>query len=413
MDLFSQRVIESGLVSAQELEAVLTTLPEDKIGDVKHLATLLVRQRKLTRFQAREIYAARHKSLVLGNYVVTDKLGDGGMGVVVKARHRRMDRTVALKVLSPSLTKSEEAVQRFHREARAAAKLDHQNIVTAYDADECNGTHYLVMQYVEGADLAAIVQGHGPLDIFVALNCIEQAARGLEYAHTRGIIHRDIKPSNLLLDGDGMVRILDMGLARIESAESETDQLTGTGMIMGTVDFMAPEQAMATKAVDARADIYSLGATLWYLATGRPMYEAESMVKKLMAHQNAAIPSLHATCPDAVPELDAFFEKLVAKVPEDRYASLSQALEDLQTLRSEQIASNPQAAAGTTSSVLAKSIADKLLASLSTTGSAQPVASAKDVQADSGLDATVAMQSSGEDTESAMEADDVEPPGSP
>lgn len=231
---------------------------------------------------------------------------------------------------SPKLVRTPEALRRFQREVEAAARLTHPNIVTAYDADEADGTHFLVMEYVEGSDLSALVKKHGPLPLSRALDCILQAARGLQHAHEHGVVHRDIKPANLLLDGQGTVKILDMGLARLDSIEGEHDELTGTGQTMGTVDYMAPEQARNSKLVDVRADIYSLGATLWYLLTGRPLYAGETTVEKLMSHQTKPIPSLRSVCPEVSPPLDAVFRRMVAKTPADRYGTMSEVIADLE-----------------------------------------------------------------------------------
>ncbi|MEJ7596097.1 MAG: serine/threonine-protein kinase [Planctomycetaceae bacterium] len=330
-DDFAHQVVASSLISADALNTIVSSSCADEpTTSGKDLARLLVKQKRLTAFQAKQIYAGKGKSLVLGNYVILDKLGQGGMGVVLKAEHRRMKRVVALKVLDPAVTRSPEVTRRFEREIHAAARLEHPNIVTAHDADEANGTHFLVMQYVEGADLAALVRTQGPLLVEQALDYILQAARGLEYAHRRGIVHRDIKPANLLLDKHGILKVLDMGLARLESAGAQQDQLTGTGQVMGTVDYMAPEQAMETKTADARADIYSLGVTLWYLLTGRLMYDGETVVKKLMAHQNSPVPSLQAICPQASPELVDLFARMVAKDPDARYQNMSDVITDLQ-----------------------------------------------------------------------------------
>ncbi|MDB5391662.1 MAG: prkC 18 [Planctomycetaceae bacterium] len=331
VDQFAQQLIASSLMSAADLNALLVLLPAaQQPKDGEQLARFLVSQRKITAFQAQYLYKGKGKSLVLGNYIVLDKLGQGGMGVVFKAEHRRMKRVVALKVLSPTLMKTPEAVRRFQREVEATAKLEHPNIVTAYDADEALGTHFLVSQFVEGIDLAELVRRQKSLSVENAITLVLQVARGLEYAHAHGVVHRDIKPSNLLVDQQGNVKILDMGLARLESAGAEQDQLTGTGQIMGTVDYMAPEQAMDTRNADGRADIYSLGITLWYLLSGRPVFDGETMMAKLLAHRERPIPSLKLACPQVSTELDATFSRMVAKTPAARFQNMTEVIAALE-----------------------------------------------------------------------------------
>jgi serine/threonine protein kinase len=333
-DQFLNQVVASELLAQQDISAVINAIPEDRRPkDGEQLARELVRQKKLTKYQAEQIYSGKGKTLILGNYVVLDKLGQGGMGVVLKAEHKRLKRLVALKVMSSSLVKTPDALKRFHREVEAAAKLRHTNVVATDDADEAKGTHFLVMEYVEGSDLSALVRKNGPLSVSQAVQCILQAARGLEYAHKQGVVHRDIKPANLLLDTSGTVKILDMGLARIEGDSGSQGELTSTGAVMGTVDYMAPEQAMSTKHADARSDIYSLGISLWYLLAGRCAYEGDSLMAKLLAHRDAQIPSLCVVDSEIPAALDAVFRKMVAKQAKDRYQSMTEVIRDLESCR--------------------------------------------------------------------------------
>ena len=259
-----------------------------------------------------------------GEYTVEVQIGAGGMGRVFKAIHRRMERTVALKLLPKVALVPPEAVQRFQQEVSSAARLTHPNIVTAFDAGERDGTPFLAMEYVEGSDLFHQVQKHGPLPVVSqAIDYTLQAARGLEYAHAKGVVHLDIKPANLILAQDGMVKILDLGLARLRPP-------TGDEALMGTVDYLAPEQTTEPRQADRRSDIYSLGCTLFFLLTGKPLYEGKTVIQKVLAHQEGAVPSLRQLRPEVSPALDAVFKKMVAKRPEDRYQSMAEVIQRLQ-----------------------------------------------------------------------------------
>ncbi len=234
VEQFTANLIESGLLTEEDVQSfVNSTLQERPPKDGEQLAKELVRHKKLTKYQAEQTYLGRGKVLILGNYVVIEKLGQGGMGVVLKAQHKRLKRFVALKVLAPNLVKTNDALKRFHREVEAAAKLRHPNVVATDDADESKGIHFLVMEYVDGSDLSEYVRKNGPLSVTQAIHYILQAAHGLEFAHKQGVIHRDIKPANLLLDKSGKVKVLDMGLARIAGDDVDQSQLTSTGVIMG------------------------------------------------------------------------------------------------------------------------------------------------------------------------------------
>lgn len=332
LKLFAQRLLESGILTADDILELRKKYP--KSGDPESamaFAQWLIDFGKLTPLQADRICKGEHYSLLLGNNMLLEKIGEGGMGEVFKAEHRRMKRLVVVKILRPELLDSEHALRRFQREVHAAAQLIHPNIVTAYDADTAGELHFLVMEYVDGTDLGTLVSRQGPLTPLKAVTYILQAARGLEYAHRKGIIHRDIKPANLLLDSSGTIKILDMGLARFDSLdESVSDDLTQENQIIGTVDYMAPEQAQDSKAVDRRSDIYSLGCTFYRLLSGRTPYPGSSPLMVLMAHQKSPPPSLiELLGPDARP-LDAVFQKMIAKRPEDRYQEMSEVIADLE-----------------------------------------------------------------------------------
>ena len=259
-------------------------------------------------------------------YEILGLIGKGGMGDVYKARHRKMERTVALKVINRGLVQKAEAIDRFHREVKAAAQLSHPNIVTSHDADHAGDFHFMVMEFVDGVDLSQTVKKRGALPVAEACDYIRQAAIGLQHAHQRGMVHRDIKPHNVMVTADGTVKILDFGLASLapealtdaDSVEARGD-LTAVGAIMGTPDFISPEQAEDARRADIRSDIYSLGATLYFLLAGRPLFAEGSVTQKLKSHAQAEPEPLESLRGDVPPELIAVVTKMTAKDPEKRF----------------------------------------------------------------------------------------------
>jgi serine/threonine protein kinase len=264
-------------------------------------------------------------------YDVERLIGRGGMGDVYKARHRVMERTVALKVINRGLVRKSEVVDRFHREVKAAAQLSHPNIVTAFDADQADDFHFMVMEYVDGVDLSQTVKDRGALPVAEACNYIRQAAIGLQHAHEQGMVHRDIKPHNLMVTDDGTVKVLDFGLASLAPvALSDTEtvegrgNLTAVGSIMGTPDFISPEQAEDARQADIRSDIYSLGATFYFLLSAQPPFDDGSVTAKLKSHALVEPEPLSSLRDDVPDELVAIVSRMMAKDPNERYLTPSQ-----------------------------------------------------------------------------------------
>ena len=247
---------------------------------------MLVHEGVLTHFQAKQFLDGKWRGFSIGKYKVLERLGSGGMGSVYLCEHKLMRRRVAVKVLPTAKAEDPASLERFYREARAVAALDHPNIVRAYDIDQVEKLHFLVMEYVDGASLQEIVKRAGPLDALRAAHYIRQSALGLQHAHeTAGLVHRDIKPANILVDRTGIVKILDMGLARFFNDEEDVLTKKYDESVLGTADYLAPEQALDSHSVDIRADIYSLGATFYFCLTGRTPFHEGTVAQKLIWHQ--------------------------------------------------------------------------------------------------------------------------------
>lgn len=265
----------------------------------------------------------------LGEYDLVRRIGSGGMAVVYLARHRRMNRTVALKAIAPGSSERGVLLQRFAREVEITARLSHPNTVAALDAREDQGIVYLVTSYLEGGDLGRLVRRTGPLPVADAIRHTRAAAMGLAHAHSRDVIHRDVKPSNLLLDGHGRVCVADWGLARTRGDGPAFSRLTATGIIIGTADYLAPEQAGESASADARADVYSLGCVLFFLLTGRPPFNQGTLWDRIEAHQTSPAPNLRHLRPELPPALTELVAQMLNKRPDDRPASMTAVVEAL------------------------------------------------------------------------------------
>jgi eukaryotic-like serine/threonine-protein kinase len=336
----------------------------------------LVQRAWITPYQQAQLLSGNGDKLIIGSYRVQSPLGEGGMGMVFKAIQPKLDRVVALKVIRPQvLAARPEILSRFHREAKAIAQLNHPNVVILFDADEINGTHFIAMEYVEGQTLEKMVRTQGPMSIRQACEYMRQSALGLQHAYEVGLVHRDIKPSNILVaqkaspsegrsssmkmarptlvtvrdrdrqaatsttrlsQGWGQVKVLDMGLARLTDSldedrpQQEHTPLTRAGALLGTPDFIAPEQARDARQVDIRADIYSLGCTFYYVLTGKPPFPGGTDVQKLIRHQTEKPYPIDELRPGIPNEVMQILNRMLEKRPEDRYPTprhLSEALD--------------------------------------------------------------------------------------
>lgn len=333
---FLQGVRQSGLLGADEVDAFLASY-RDAGGESNNptaLAQAFVAGKLLTGWQAEQLLQGRCRGFLLGRYRLLSLLGTGENSAVFLARHTGLDRLAAIKILPAHRVKDTSYLGRFYREAKAVASLNHPNIVRAYDVDSQKNDdtelHYLVLEYIDGTNLEKLVIRDGRLSPSVAVDAIRQAAMGLGHAHEAGLVHRDVKPSNILIDGEGTVKLLDLGLARFfRDEEEESLTLKHDEKVLGTADYLSPEQAIDSHAVDHRADIYSLGCTLFYVLTGKPPFNDGTLVQRMLAHQTRPVPSLSESREDIAPGLQPIIEKMMAKKPGDRYQSATDIVDEL------------------------------------------------------------------------------------
>jgi serine/threonine-protein kinase len=304
-------------------------------AEPRFLGQELLRRGWMTAYQINQINRGQADHLRLGPYVVLERLGHGSMGEVFKARHVRMGRLAAVKVIRSDRRERPRAFSRFEREVQSVGRFDHPNIVHAYDAEICeDGTFFLAMEYLEGQDLKRLVLEHGPLSLRQASDCARQAALGLQHAFERQVIHRDVKPSNLFLVTRGqVVKLLDMGLSRLRD---EVSDLTRPHIALGTVEYEAPEQLADARTADVRSDLYGLGCTLYFLLTGRPPFAKGAGAQRLLAHVMSEAQPVELLRPEVPAALADVVRKLMAKDPDRRYQVPVELAQDLAELLASQ-----------------------------------------------------------------------------
>ncbi|HQU44345.1 MAG TPA: protein kinase [Pirellulales bacterium] len=330
---FLDTVEQSGLVEKSQLARSLADLARqsgpEAANDSLIVSSHLGRVGLLTDWQSKRLLEGRHTGFFLGKYKLLDHLGTGGMSAVFLAEHAVMRRRVAIKVLPKNRVNDSSYLARFHREARAVASLDHPNIVRAFDVDNDGDVHYLVMEYIEGCDLKGVVERDGPLAYRTAADYIRQAADGLGHAHQAGLVHRDVKPANLLVDGRQVVKVLDMGLARTSDDIDASLTKDHDERMLGTVDYLAPEQALDSHLVDPRADIYSLGCTLYFALTAYPPFPDGTLAQRVLMHQSKEPAPISIKRADVPAGLAAICRRMMAKSPAARFQSAAEVSEAL------------------------------------------------------------------------------------
>jgi serine/threonine protein kinase len=317
-----QLIRKSGLIEEETLNEFISAHQHDGLlkNDPKMVVATLIQEGIITSFQGEQFLLGKWKGFTLGKYRLLERIGVGGMGQVFLCEHTYMRRRVAIKVLPPTKAQDPVSLARFYREARVASALDHPNIVKTYDIDQDANLHFLVMEYVDGTSLLDIVKRFGPLNVLRACHYIRQACQGLQYAHSTGMIHRDIKPGNIMVDRQGTAKLLDMGLARFY--HDEKDQLTlkyDDKNVLGTADYVSPEQTRDSRNVDIRADIYGMGATFYYILTGQPPFPEPTVAEKLIAHQTKKPRPIREIRPEVPVGVAKIIEKMMAKDPKDRF----------------------------------------------------------------------------------------------
>lgn len=323
---FVELLKRSKIIDAERLRRTLkATLlsSENEKPAPDEVAKNLVNAGMLTEWQAGKLLKGKYKGFFLGKYLIRRPLGQGGMGVVYEAEHSVLNTQVAVKLLPKNKNEVARSVSRFMAEARAAAKLNHPNLTRVHDCDVIDDRRFMVMELIRGTDLGELVARNGPLSVPLAISLTKQAAAGLEHAHQNGVIHRDVKPQNFLVNAEGELKVTDLGLALFHVDTPERHTQDGENNVVGTVDFVAPEQAWESTTVDRRADIYALGCTLYFMLIGKAPFGTGSMAQRIAKHQTAIAPLIGDQRAGIPPELDRLCRSMMAKKREDRVQQMA------------------------------------------------------------------------------------------
>jgi serine/threonine-protein kinase len=322
---------ESGILTERQLSDIRAKVLRGEYPNrSSELAERLVREKILTGYQTKRFLSNKPHGLVVGRYVIMDRLGSGSMGRVYKAHHLMMDRYVALKIIAPEIVSNEKVVGRFQREMKLVGRLDHPNVIRAFDADQIGKVLYIVMEFAQGQSLSHRLR-QSPIPPLEMVDYAAQAALGLAHAHSQGIVHRDIKPSNLLLTDEKQIKVLDLGLGVLMEADNATSFATADGIAVGTVDYMSPEQACGRE-VDGRSDFYSLGCAMYHLISGKLPFPGDSPIERMGRRISGRPVPITEVKPDLPASLVRVLDKLMAQKPQDRFQSGTEAAEALQAL---------------------------------------------------------------------------------
>jgi serine/threonine protein kinase len=327
---FLKTVLRSGLLDRAQLQEALRDVPKDQRDDPHALAEHLVRKGKLSRFQAGKLLRGSGRGLLLGHYQVLSPIGRGGMSTVYLARDERSGELAALKVLTPSRWRNQERLlARFQREMELSRRVAHPHLAWTYESGFCLGVYYIAMEYIPGKNLSKIVAERGPLKAARAARLMSEVAAALEHAHNQGLVHRDLKPSNIMITPNDHAKVLDLGLALMEGEEAELDVIGGKGYIVGSMDYIAPEQTTDASGVDCRADIYSLGCTLYFALTGQPPFPGGTSREKMKRQRQEVPQPLRNLASDVPVGFARLIERMMAKEPANRPPSAVAVEEEL------------------------------------------------------------------------------------